>query len=236
MRRGFAGPMQKAAEVAQAARNEKARDVRALRDYMGLVQLTGAVVLWTKAKHCHELLLLLLVFQTLCFGRQSAGFHPMPHLPPGVNKCRRQRLRFDLNSPRLCRRARVFDVNRRKVVIYDHRYALAFRVADASKNYQIDERHENGSQQKSCYRFTHATTTLSPLLRHSAQTCCFVPPLGLPSFNSMPLLVSITSRPPQRGHCNSVAGFGIARTRCLTCSAGLGALGLTMLSFGTATS
>jgi len=63
-------------------------------------------------------------------------------------------------------------------------------------------------------------------MRQLAQISCFVPPLVLPACHSTPTFVSITSRPPQRLHCSISAGFGIARTRFLTCSAGVACAGV----------
>ena len=71
----------------------------------------------------------------------------------------------------------------------------------------------------------------SPFAKHAAQITCLVPPCGLPSFNSTPDFVSITSRDPQR-HSINAAGFDAFRRCRLRSDSGAVVLG-TMDSFGT---
>ena len=71
----------------------------------------------------------------------------------------------------------------------------------------------------------------SPFAKHAAQIIFFVPPCGLPSFNSTPDLVSITSRHPQRHSINAAGIDTFSRCR-LRSDSGAVVLG-TMDSFGT---
>ena len=77
----------------------------------------------------------------------------------------------------------------------------------------------------------HLTTTLSPRARHSTHSRHFVPPVARPFLIATPVLASINSRPPHRGHCAISAGFGMALMRARPRSSavsGAGVLGMTV--------